>query len=72
MAVVTLSQKFENAEQFLAYAQMASGMDFVDQDVVDWFNANPDFELSYTGIMKVLNGLKVTETNPEKPLEPTE
>jgi hypothetical protein len=61
---VKLSEKFENAQEFLAYAEYSSGMDFNDQEVIEWYNANPDFILSYTGIMKVLNKLKI-----EKPVE---
>lgn len=66
---MTLSEKFANAQQFLAYSEYSSGMDFDDQAVMDWFDANPDFKLTYTGIMKVLNQFKI-----EKPIveEPTE
>ena len=65
---MTLSEKFENADQFLAYAEYSSGMDFVDQEVKDWFTANPDFTLTYTGIMKVLNKMVIpkTETPPSE------
>jgi hypothetical protein len=68
MAAVTLADKFPTAEIFLAYAEQASGMDFDDQAVIDWFNGNQDFVLTYTGIMKVLNQF-VIPTVEEPPVE---
>jgi len=59
-----LSEKFESKEQFLAYAEYTSGMDFKDDEVMAWFDKNPDFQLSYTGIMKVLNTMGVPKPKP--------
>lgn len=56
---MTLSEKFGTKEEFLAYAEYSSGMNFDDQAVMDWFEANPDFRLTYTGIMQVLNTMVV-------------
>lgn len=52
---MTLSEKFESAEQFIAYSEQASGKTYDAAKVKKWFNENPDFVLSYTGVMQVLN-----------------
>ena len=63
---MTLGEKFESGKQFVKYAEVASGMNFDDKKVINWFDNNKDFKLTYTGIMKVLNRFKV-----EKPTEET-
>jgi len=45
---MTLSEMFPTAEYFVAYAESTSGMDYIDEEVIVWFNENPDFKLSYT------------------------
>lgn len=65
---MVLSEMFQTVEQFIAYAEATSGMDFIDAQVKTWFDANPNFELSYTGVQKVLNTMVVSEATPEEPI----
>ncbi len=39
-------------------------MDFIDEEVKIWFNENPDFKLSYTGVQRVLNTMIVPKDEP--------
>jgi len=65
---MTLSEMFKTPEEFIAYAEATSGMNFIDGKVKEWFLANPDFKLSYTGIQRILNTMVVTEQTPEEPI----
>ncbi|RLC47053.1 MAG: hypothetical protein DRH57_04795 [Candidatus Cloacimonadota bacterium] len=65
---MTLSEMFKTPEEFIAYAEATAGMDFIDGKVKEWFEANQDFQLSYTGIQKVLNTMVVSEETPEEPI----
>jgi len=62
---MTLSEMFPTAEEFVAYAESTSGIDYIDEEVMTWFNENPDYKLSYTGVQRVLNTMKVP-TEPEE------
>ncbi len=47
-----LSEKFKNATEFVQYAEYVSGYDFDDAKLTKWYNENPKFLLTYTGIMQ--------------------
>ena len=49
-----LSDKFESSEIFLAYAKMVSGYTFDETAINKWYTDNPDFYLTYTGIVNEL------------------
>ncbi len=61
---MTLSEIFKTPEEFIAYAEATAGMDFIDEEVKIWFNENPDFKLSYTGVQRVLNTMIVPKDEP--------
>jgi|688.fasta_scaffold1276786_1 hypothetical protein len=58
-----LSKRFTSGEQFVQYAEFVSGYDFDDGKLVGWYEQNPDFFLTYTGIMQAIRpfviGVKV-------------
>ena len=47
-----LHEKFTSGEQFLQYAEFVSGYDFDNESLMQWFDQNPNFFLTYTGIMQ--------------------
>ena len=51
---MTLTEKFESREQFMAYAEYVSGYDFDNEGLMTWYDNNPDFVLTYTGIMQAI------------------
>jgi hypothetical protein len=51
---MTLIQKFANRDQFAWYAEYVSSYDFDNEALKTWYDNNPNFVLSYTGIMKAI------------------
>jgi len=51
---MTLTQKFTSRDQFMAYAEFVSGYDFDNAALKNWYDQNPNFVLSYTGIMQAI------------------
>lgn len=51
---MTVSEKFETVDVFIAYAKQLSGYSFDETAMTEWYNTNLDFVMTYTGMVKEL------------------
>ena len=57
-----LAEMFKTPEDFIAYAEATSGMNYDDEKVKEWFYNNQDFPLTYTGVQRELNKMLVKDS----------
>jgi hypothetical protein len=60
-----LKDKFTSASKFIEYAEYVSGFNFDDEKMAVWFKENPDFLLTYTGVMKAITPFIIGKKNIE-------